>query len=417
MKPGLNVWGGITVASLAALSPATAAGQDHPAAPTTALEQRLTNLAATVQAQQAQIDAQKIALAAQEEELARLKAQIPPDLASARGAGVAQTQPAGSQATQPTAGESIAPKPDIADRVEAVPQGQGVLTPAGRTTIQSSLTYIRAATNRLVFAGIELVPGLQIGSIQAATADRNTTIDSLTVWHGFSDRLEGELMVPVLIRTDTIGLSQVRNGTVTEGFRLHQSGLGDIEGALRWQINAPANPDVPIVVASLRVKSDTGISPFGIAYDSFGIAEGLATGSGFWGVQPGLTFLLPSDPAVIYGGVSYLYQIPRRFNRLVNTTLIGEVKPGGAISANVGFGFALNPRFSFSLGYSHTYVLPTSTELDGSIQRSTSLQVGALDLGMSYRLNPHQTVNLAFQFGVTQDAPNVAITLRLPFTF
>lgn len=36
---------------------------------------------------------------------------------------------------------------------------------------------------------------------------------------------------------------------------------------------------------------------------------------------------------------------------------------------------------------------------------------------MSYRVNQRQSVTLAFQFGVTQDAPGVAMTLRLPFTF
>ena len=268
-----------------------------------------------------------------------------------------------------------------------------------------------------MFAGIELVPGLQIGSIQASTADRNTTIDALTIWHGFTGRLEGELMIPAMIRTDSIHLSQVRDGTVTEGFDLHQTGIGDIEGALRWQINAPLNPEAPIIIAGLRVKSDTGKSPFSITYDEFGIAHGLATGSGFWGVQPGITVLLPSDPAVIYGGVSYLYQFPRNINRNVGGTLIGHVHPGGAITANVGFGFAINPRFSFSLGYSHTYILPTRTELNGSFQDSSTLQVGTLDLGMSYRLNRHQLVTLAFQFGVTHDAPGVSLTLRLPFTF
>lgn len=204
---------------------------------------------------------------------------------------------------------------------------------------------------------------------------------------------------------------------MTEGFDLSRHAIGDIEGALRYQLNAPTKPDEPIFVAGLRVKSNTGVSPFSITYDEFGIAQGLATGSGFWGVQPGLTMLLPSDPVVIYAGVSYLYQIPRNINRTVGGTLIGRVTPGGTASANVGFGFSINPRFSFSLGYSHSYIFPTSTELNGSRQRSTSSTVGALDFGLSYRLSARSSVNLAFQFGVTQDAPNDSITVRIPFTF
>jgi hypothetical protein len=379
------------------------------------MQKQLDALAARVAAQQAQIDAQQQQIAADQIEIRNLKARPLPFalLDSERAMG----EPAPS-AQQQTVGASLgAPKANIAERTQAVPQGQGVLTPAGRTTIQSSLTYIRSQNDRLVFAGIELVPGLQIGSIQASTADRSAVIDALTIWHGFSSRLEGEITIPALFRNDSIHLAQVRNGTVTEGFDLSRHAIGDIEGALRYQLNAPTKPDEPIFVAGLRVKSNTGVSPFSITYDEFGIAQGLATGSGFWGVQPGLTMLLPSDPVVIYAGVSYLYQIPRNINRTVGGTLIGRVTPGGTASANVGFGFSINPRFSFSLGYSHSYIFPTSTELNGSRQRSTSSTVGALDFGLSYRLSARSSVNLAFQFGVTQDAPNDSITVRIPFTF
>lgn len=403
----------LPAASMQAVAPAEAAPS---------IERQLADLTARVAAQQAQIDAQQKQIAADREEIVALRRETAADLAAARAAGIGPQTGAPSNQTdsappQGTVGDARAAKPDIADKTQAVPQGQGVLTSAGKTTVQASLTYIRSANDRLVFAGIELVPGLQIGSIQASTADRNTTIDALTIWHGFTSRLEGELMIPAMIRTDSIHLSQVRDGTVTEGFDLHARAIGDIEGALRWQINAPLNPEAPIFIAGLRVKSDTGVSPFSIAYDEFGIAHGLATGSGFWGVQPGLTVLLPSDPAVIYGGISYLYQFARDIDRTVNGTLIGHVRPGGAITANIGFGFAINPRFSFSLGYSHTYIMPTRTELNGGFQDSSTLQVGTLDLGMSYRVNQRQSVTLAFQFGVTQDAPGVAMTLRLPFTF
>jgi hypothetical protein len=173
----------------------------------------------------------------------------------------------------------------------------------------------------------------------------------------------------------------------------------------------------PIFIGSVRVKTDTGKSPYEIPYDQFGIATGVATGSGFWAVEPGINILLPSDPAVIYGGVSYIWQIARNINRQVGNNLIGRVDPGGAIDANIGFGFALNQRFSFSLGYRHTYIFPTDTQIGDTHQRSTSLQVGALTLGMAYRLTERETLNLAFEVGVTADSPDVDITLRIPFNF
>jgi hypothetical protein len=124
---------------------------------------------------------------------------------------------------------------------------------------------------------------------------------------------------------------------------------------------------------------------------------------------------MPSDPAVIYGGVAYLYHIPRDVNKLVGEVLIGRVDPGDAVSANIGFGFALNPRFSFSLGYRHNYIFPTKTEIGDTHQKSNYIHVGSLNFGMSYRLTERDVLNMGFEIGVTEDAPDVSITLRMPF--
>src|SRR3546814_2849259 len=94
---------------------------------------------------------------------------------------------------------------------------------------------------------------------------------------------------------------------------------------------------------------------------------------------------MPAVPEVSYGGVAYLYHSPRYVNEMVGDVLIGRVDPGDAVSANIGFGFALNPRFSFSLGYRHNYIFPTKTEIGDTHQKSNYLHVGSLNFGMSYR--------------------------------
>ena len=86
------------------------------------------------------------------------------------------------------------------------------------------------------------------------------------------------------------------------------------------------------------------------------------------------------------------------------------------IAANIGFGFSLNPRFSYSLGYRHNYIFQTKSEIGDTIQRSNKLQVGQLNFGLSYRVTEKRTINLGFEFGVTEDAPDVSITLRSPLT-
>ena len=99
----------------------------------------------------------------------------------------------------------------------------------------------------------------------------------------------------------------------------------------------------------------------------------MATGSGFWGVQGSLSMLYPTDPAVLFANVSYLYNQGRDIDQTYGAVTVGQVDPGDSIGFGFGFGFALNPRFSFSLGYSHSYVLETETELNGTRQTSPPL--------------------------------------------
>ncbi|MEL6873984.1 MAG: transporter [Pseudomonadota bacterium] len=354
--------------------------------------------------------------------------ESPFSLSRMRGAGVQQDLLAEAAVQTGPAPETDVPLPDspvgeappqatnIEQKVEAVPEGQGVLTPQGQFVLDPSIEYTRSSTNRLVFRGIELIPGIQIGAIEASDADRDTVIGTFAMRYGLTRRLEIEGRIPLLYRKDRIQVVQQREDQIVREIGLNATDIGDAEFSLRYQLNSPKAQN-PIWVAGLRVKTDTGVSPYEVPFDEFGVATGLATGSGFWGIQPSMSFLLPSDPVVIYGGLGYLWNIERDIDRIVGDVLVGNVDPGDAINASVGFGFALNPRFSFSLGYRHNYIFSTRTELGDTVQNSNDIQVGSFNFGMSYRLSQRQSLNLGFQFGVTEDAPDVGITMRIPFRF
>src|SRR3546814_11452531 len=86
-------------------------------------------------------------------------------------------------------------------RVAAVPEGQGVLTRAGELFFEPSFEYTRSSTNRLVFRGIELIPGIQIGLIEATDADRATLAGTASLRYGISDRLDAAVSLPRLYCT------------------------------------------------------------------------------------------------------------------------------------------------------------------------------------------------------------------------
>ncbi|MGZ9063614.1 MAG: hypothetical protein ACXW2K_17170, partial [Allosphingosinicella sp.] len=295
----------------------------------------------------------------------------------------------------------------------AIPEGLAVLSHAGRASFDLSAEYTRSSSNRLVFRGIEIVPGIQIGVIEANEADRDTLSSNLAMRYGLTDRLEIEARVPFVRRSDTVTTVQQRDEAVTRTIDLNGEGVGDVEGSVRYQFNRGARGG-PIYVGAIRVKSDTGEGPFDIDRDEFGIATRLATGSGFWGIEPSLSVLFASDPAVLFGNLSYFSHLPRDVDKTEGDITVGRVDPGDSIGASIGFGFAMNQKFSFSLGYRHNYIFPTESELNGQVEKSDELQVGALLLGLSYRFNDKYSLNLNFEFGVTGDSPDMRFTARVP---
>jgi hypothetical protein len=406
------------------------------------VEAQLARLAERLAQQESRLAQQERQLAEQAARLAVQAAQIetqrrhmvyglaPPEPAAAlddlRGGGSPQQvillgQAAGADAAA-TSAPPIRPVGEAPRQVEAppiiaaLPEGQGVLTPAGRLVLDPSIEYSRSSSNRLVYRGVEIVTGIQVGLIEANDADRDTVVGAVAARYGLTRRIELEARVPYVHRFDRILTLAQRNNTISRQQELDGSSIGDVEASARYQINR-GMPGQPIFVAGLRVKSDTGVSPFEVARDSFGVAEELPTGSGFWGVSPSISVLYPSDPAVLYANLSYLYNAPRDIDRVIGGAPIGRVDPGDSVGGGVGFGFSLNDRFSYSLGYSHQYLFETQTEIGGTEQSSAPLHVGALQFGMSFRLNPKVNLSTSFEIGATKDSPDVRAVVRVPVGF
>ncbi|HEY1072225.1 transporter [Brevundimonas sp.] len=436
-RPGLLL---ASVAAAALISPTAALAQDAD------LAARVARLEALVLDQQKRIEAQDALLAERAAGVAppaglsesgvdpRWRVQTDPsgqaifgdrDMAALR-AGQATGQAAGQMAAneQPQTAPAPAGAPPVEppllqarrEQLAAIPEGIAVLSRPGKLSIDLSAEYTRSSANRLVFRGIEIVPGVQIGVIEANEADRDTGVTTVAAKYGVTSRMEVELRAPYVWRNDTITTVQQRDEAVTRTIDLSGDGIGDVEGAVRYQING-GERGRPIFIAGLRVKSDTGEGPFDIPRDEFGIATRLATGSGFWGVEPSVSFLFPSDPAVIFGSLSYFAHLPRDIDKTEGEVRVGRVDPGDAIGMAIGFGFSLNPKFSFSLGYKHNYIRPTESELNDIVEKSDSLQVGALQFGMSYLLSDRFSLNGNFEFGVTEDAPDMRFVLRVPIIF
>ena len=305
-----------------------------------------------------------------------------------------------------------------------------VLTSRGMTIVEPSLQYAYSSTNRAALVGFTVIPAILIGLIDIREVRRNATTATLTIRHGFTERFELEGRIPYLYRSDSVVSREIFTATATDrAFSAHGSGVGDIEATARYQLTTGTGR-WPYLIGSLRFKSRTGKDPFEVTTDCVtrcvggatgtGEALQLPTGSGFYTLQPGITWLYPTDPAVFFGSFTYAYNFKRsNVSRRVlggEVEFLGDVKPGNVFGFNVGMGLALNERSSFSIGVEVSTlggVKQNGQDVPGSVRT----QLASMLLGYSFRWDQNRTINVSVAAGLTRDTPDVTLTLRVPFAF
>src|SRR5690348_7574737 len=305
----------------------------------------------------------------------------------------------------------------------------GVLTPRGKFVIEPSYQFAYSSSERVALIGYTIIPALLIGLIDARQVKITTQTASLAMRYGVTDRMELEVRVPyVSAHTDTIS-REIFTGSATDRvFSASGRGIGDVEATARYQFN-DGGADHAYYIGWLRFKSRTGRDPFEVTTDCVqrciqnttgtGLPLQLPTGSGFYSLQPGLTWLYPSDPVVFFGNISYLHNFPR--DNVYRHVLggveehLGKVDVGDIYDASIGMGLALNDRASISIGYDQSFI--GVTKQNGQTVAGSSRSVlGSLLVGGSYRLNDTRTLNFALGVGVTRDTPDVTMTVRVPIT-
>jgi len=393
------------------------AGARVSTADNSSVEQVLQEHAALINQQKVILERQQRALEVQAREIRQLQARLDQQrnpTAGLAGRSVAEPPPLPmgpvGQAPPVIRDSTALDIPRIADNVGSV------LTVKGKFILEPSLQYSYADNNRVFLDGFTFLPSIAIGLIDLREIKRHTSIFSLAGRYGLTSRLEAELRVPYVNRKDSQRSRPISIGVGEDAiFEADGGGLGDIELALRYQLNEGRN-GWPVFIGNLIGSVDTGSSPFNVDFvqstPGAVFPTELPTGAGYVSLQSGLSLLYPTDPGVFFGNVSYTW------NEETDETIAGirrTVDPGDAIGLGFGMGFALNDRSSFNIGYSHRHVFTSKTDnadINGSV-----LDIGQLTVGYSLRASSTARYNLSLNIGTTDDAQNVGLTFRMPMAF
>jgi hypothetical protein len=341
-----------------------------------------------------------------------------------------QQQPPAEAGERPVVvGVAPAPKEPVQPVAQLFDE-PSVLTPRGHWTLEPSFQYGYSSSNRVALVGYTVIPAILIGLIDIREQKNNTLIAGLTGRWGVTNRMELELKVPYVVRSNATVSREVFTGSSQDNvFDTKGNDVGDVEMAMRYQLSS-GKDGWPYMVGGLRFKTRTGTDPFEVPTDCVtrcvgnttgtGLPLALPTGSGFYSLQPSLTWLLPSDPAVFFGGINYTYNYGRsNVSRTVlngQQEFLGDIKPGNVWGLNLGMGLALNDRSTFSLGV-ELYSIGRTYQNGSVVAGSVRTQLSSLLLGYSYRLNARSTLNVSVGAGLTRDTPDLTLTVRVPVSF
>ncbi|GAA0844347.1 hypothetical protein GCM10009113_15680 [Marinobacter szutsaonensis] len=312
---------------------------------------------------------------------------------------------------------------DSAIEIASITTDRGIVTRPGRFTIEPSFSYAHSNSTLVAVEGYTVIPALLVGLINISEIQRDVMVTAVSLKYGFTSRFEASVRVPYLEVEEDLREREAFQGTPVDTLRESTGdGLGDVELSLRYQLNDGLD-GWPYVIGVFRAKAPTGDGPYDVErqtiFDSEGNPIGVElverpVGSGYWAYEPGLSFIYPSDPAVLFGNLSYVWTQEEDEGPENG----GEIDPGDVIRFGFGMGFAFNERTSFSLSYDHSIIKKTSIEQSNDLLDPTfdRIQVGTLSFGLSQRLTPNTSLSVSVGVGVTDSAPSTEITVKLPLS-
>ncbi|WP_133647917.1 hypothetical protein [Paraburkholderia flava] len=283
---------------------------------------------------------------------------------------------------------------------------------------------------QLQLSGFLALDAIFLGNINLGETKSHQVMADLDTRYGITDRISIDVDVPYVYRHSSfiIGGAGGAANTLSDA-SLNSSGIGDANFGIYYQFLKETN-NMPDVVGSLRVKAPTGSSPFGVKLvqltpDNTNLVapSKLPTGTGFWNVTAGLSVLKTYDPIVLFGSLSYTYNIARSFadiSSVVGQTQPASVKLGNIIQFGGGVALAFSDKDSASISYTMALEPESKTKAPGEGWAGvpgSETTASVLNFGLNHVVNKHLTINGSVSVGLTPDAPNFVVGVRFPYTF
>jgi len=283
---------------------------------------------------------------------------------------------------------------------------------------------------QLQLSGFLALDAIFLGNINLGQTKSHQIMADLDTRYGLTDRISVDVDVPYIYRHSQfiVGGAGGAANTLSDA-SVNSSAIGDVNFGIYYQFLKETN-NLPDLVGSLRVKAPTGTSPFGLKVvqldaDNTNLVapSKLPTGTGFWNITAGVSALKTYDPVVLFGSLSYTYNIARSFSDISSVqgqTQPATVKLGDIIQFGAGVALAFSDKDSASISYTLALQPSSKTKAPGGDYTKvpgSETTAAVMNFGLNHVVNKHLTINGSVSIGMTPDAPNYVIGVRFPYTF
>ncbi len=283
-----------------------------------------------------------------------------------------------------------------------------ILLKKGQSEIDTTITYTYYSANQIFLESFAILDPvfLTLGKFDIERFRRHIFSYSLTYRYGISNNLEFNASIPVIYRFERKSVTNKPDETS------NVLNIGDVSFALSYQ---PVRETYrrPAIITFIAFKTKTGKSP----YELKDPKKDLPTGSGYYAIRAGFNLTKTVDPVVIFGGLSYAYNMDVKVNKLIEGKNLEKVFPGDNISLSIGLAYALTYNFAINYQLIQNYTLTTKTRIDGVVKDTpnSTLNSAVFRIGFGWILSPNLTINVGISIGLTSDAPDYTLEFRFPY--
>ncbi|WP_457644381.1 transporter [Persephonella sp.] len=296
-----------------------------------------------------------------------------------------------------------------------------VLLQKNKLEVESSFSYVYYSANQIYLSSFAILDPvfLTLGEFGIKNARRHIFQYNISLRYGILRNLQFELSIPFVYRNERTSVI----GTSTTGEKENISeerGFGDLSLSFSYQPIRETGTR-PALITFLAFKTKTGKSPF----DLDDPEKDLPTGSGYYAIRGGINLTKTIDPVVVFGGISYSYNMEEDVKKFYKSPTTGEVSrldkinPGDTLSLSFGFAYALSYNFSLNFQYAQDYTFSTESTVNGikSTVPNSTLNSAILRIGTGWAISDRSSFNCSLSIGLTNDAPNYIIEFRYPYRF